>query len=386
MQSIKTKLISAGVLASALLVGGHLVGASSTAVAKELVFASWPPAVSHFNRVTLKNVFKALDEETKGAIKWKLVPGGQLAGPKESFQAASDGLVQGAFGISTYVPNLVPSLNTIYSTIVFTGDVTIATAAAMETFQLECPSCIAEFNKINITPISGWTSSQYYLACREPYKSVEDLKGKRIRATGGYSELWRLAGAVPVAATLPEAVTLLQRGGLDCENGVHNWLKVFGYGDFAKFVTNQPVGLTGPAIGMMINREVWKGMTREQQLDHLKQSAYICAAQALGDFTADNAKNLKFVMETKGVKLIAPEKKGFEELTAKFDVEQRKRNIANAKKFGVPDPGAIIDTYKKNLKKWTELTKDIPRDRSGIGKLTDLIWTHIYSKVDPGKI
>ena len=125
-------------------------------------------------------------------------PGGQLADPKTSFQAVQDGLMQGGLGISTYVPNLVPSLNTIYSTIVFVDDPVAATGAAVETMTLDCPSCLEEFKKINALPLSGWTSSPYQLACTSPIKSLADLKGKRVRATGGNAEMvkivWRCAG------------------------------------------------------------------------------------------------------------------------------------------------------------------------------------------------
>ena len=361
------------------------LGASSASAQApmELTHGAWPPAVVYMNRVTLPTAFKAIEEETKGQIKWKLVAGGQLAGPKESFQATTDGVIQGALGISTYVPNLVPSLNTIYSTIVFDNDVIPATGAAMETLTLQCPSCIEEFKKINIVPLAGWTSSNYYLACREPIVKLEDLKGKRVRGTGGNADLWQMAGAVPVAATLPEAVSLLQRGGLDCQHGVHDWLKTFGYGDFAKNVTDYPLGLTGPAIGLMLNRSAWNKMTTDQKKTHLKQAAYISAAQAIGDFTLANPKALEEVIEKKGVKMIKAEPKGFKALTDKFDKVQRDSVIAAAKGFGVADPGKIIDTYKKNLAKWSALSKGVGTD---IGKLTDLIWREIYAKVDPAKL
>src|SRR6185436_18573039 len=140
-------------------------------------------------------------------------------------------LMQGGLGISTYVPNLVPSLNTIYSTVVFGNDTIGASAAAVETMTLNCPSCLEEFRKINAIPLSGWTSSPYQLACTSPVRSLADLKGKRVRATGGNAEMVKSFGAVPVAATLVEAVGLLQRGGLDCQLGVHAWLKIFGYAD-----------------------------------------------------------------------------------------------------------------------------------------------------------
>jgi TRAP-type C4-dicarboxylate transport system substrate-binding protein len=379
MNLFQRTLLSAAALGVAAALGA---APSAPAQAMELIHGSWPPAVVYMNRVTLPNAFKAIEDETKGEIKWKLVAGGQLANPKESFQATTDGLIHGALGLSTYVPNAVPSLNTIYSTILFDSDVVPATGAAVETLTLECPSCLAEFKKINIVPLSGWTSSNYYLACREPIKSVEDLKGKRVRGTGGNAVLWEVAGAVPVSATLPEAVTLLQRGGLDCQHGIHGWLKTFGYGDFAKFVTDYPLGLTGPAIGLMLNRTAWEKMSGPQKTAHLKQSAYISAAQALGEFTVDNEKHLQDVIANKGVQMVAAQAAGFKALTEKFDEIQRKNNIASAEKFGVSNPGAIIDTYNKNYKKWEGLTKDLNRD---ISKFTELMWTEIYSKVDVDK-
>ncbi len=372
MKTIRNKILAVAGLSVALFATGQ-------AVALELVHGSWPPAVVYMNRVTLPQAFKAIEEGTNGEVKWKLVAGGQLANPKESFQATTDGLIQGALGISTYVPNLVPSLNTIYQTIQFGTDVVPATGAAMETLTLECPSCLEEFKKINIVPLSGWTSSNYYIACREPIKSVEDLKGKRVRGTGGNAVLWQTAGATPVAATLPEAVTLLQRGGLDCQHGVHSWLQTFGYADFAKNITDYPLGLSGPAIGMMMNRDSWNKLTAAQKTVHLKQAAWISASQALGEFTLDNDKFLKKVIAEKGAKMIKAEPAGFNALIEKYTAIQRNNVIDSGKKFGVPDPEKIMNTYNANVKKWEGLTKDIGSD---IDKFAEMIWERIYSKVD----
>jgi TRAP-type C4-dicarboxylate transport system substrate-binding protein len=381
MITIRSTVLAVAALGVAAT-GGAMTGKAWAAT--ELVHGAWPPAPTYMNAVTLPKAFKAIEEETKGEIKWKLVPGGQLADPKSTFQAVQEGLMAAGLGISTYVPNLVPSLNTIYSTIVFHGDVIPASGAAVETLTLNCPSCIAEFRKINAVPLAGWTSAQYYLQCTTPVAKLDDLKGKRIRGTGGNNALWQMAGAVPIAATLPEAVTLLQRGGMDCQHGVMSWLKTFGYADFAKYVTDYPLGLTGPAIGMMMNRDVWNKFTPAQKQVHLKQAAYISAAQAIGEFTIDNEKHFKEVQDTKGVKLIKPaDPQAFADLVAKFDKLQRDQIIADQKKFGVADPGAIIDSYKKNLVKWQGLTKDVGRD---IDKFSDLIWREIYSKVDPSKL
>jgi TRAP-type transport system periplasmic protein len=357
---------------------------TGAALAAELVYGSWPPAGEYINRVALPKAFAGIAKDTHGAITWKLVPGGQLADPKATYQAAADGLIQAGLGISTYVPNLAPSVTAIYSTVVFGDDVVAASGAALETMTLHCPSCIAEFKKANLVPLSGWTSAPYMLACREPVKSMADLKGKRVRATGGSAELLSMAGAVPIAATLPEAVNLLQRGGLDCQFGVNTWLKIFGYADFAKYLTDYPLGITGPAIGLLMNRDTWNKFTTEQKKIHMKYAAQISAALAIGQFIDENEEILKGLVKDKGVQVLkVSDPKDFEALVAKFEKVQREKNIADAKKFGVADPGAVLDAYATALKKWSGLSKGIGRD---IDKFADAIWTEIYAKVDPAKL
>jgi TRAP-type C4-dicarboxylate transport system substrate-binding protein len=355
---------------------------SAPASAVEFVFGSWPPAGDYMNRVALPKAFAEIAKETKNEITWKLVPGGQLADPKATYQAVQDGLMQGGLAISTYVPNLVPSLNTIYSTIVFSDDPVAATGAAVETLTLNCPSCLEEFKKLNALPLAGWTSSAYQLACTNPIKTLAELKGKRVRATGGNAELMKSLGAVPVAATLVEAVGLLQRGGLDCQFGVHSWLKIFGYADVAKYVTSTPLGLTGPAVNMW-SRDMWNKMTNDQRKLFLRQMSYVSAALASGFFVVENNEILEEIKKTKGVQVVQGDDKGFSEAAAKYDEEQRKVNIDNAKKFGVANPEAIIDAYKRNIQKWTPISKSVGND---IGKFTDAIQREIYDKVDVSKL
>jgi TRAP-type C4-dicarboxylate transport system substrate-binding protein len=353
-----------------------------TASAVELVFGAWPPAGDYMNRVALPEAFAGIAKDTNNAVTWKLVPGGQLADPKATYSAVQDGLMQGGLAISTYVPNLVPSLNTIYSTVVFSDDIVAATGAALETFTLNCPSCLEEMKKINAVALGGWTSSPYFLACREPVKNLADLKGKRVRATGGNGDFMQMLGAVPIAATLVEAVGLLQRGGMDCQFGVHAWLKIFSYGDFAKYVTDTPLGLTGPAM-TIYNRESWNKLSPDQKKIHLKWLSRVSASVALGQFVKENEAMLAEVKQSKGVQMVPGDAKAFYEVAAKYDAAQRKTNIENAKQFGVKDPEKIIDAYVTARKKWEGLSKDIGQD---IDKYAAAIQREVYDKLDLNKL
>ena len=216
----------------------------------------------------MPELFKNIEKETNGAVKWKLVAGGQLVDGKTTFTGVKDGLIQAGLAIPTYVPNTVPALFMIYSTVVLGhNDVVAATGAALETMYFNCPECLDEIKKLNAVSLGGWTSSAYLLACTTPVKSLADLKGKRIRATGGNAEMFKMAGAVPVGATLVEAVSLLQRGGLDCQHGIADWLRTFGYADSPNTSSTMPLGLTGPALGIFMNRDTWNKLHARAEED-----------------------------------------------------------------------------------------------------------------------
>jgi TRAP-type C4-dicarboxylate transport system substrate-binding protein len=362
---------------------GALLASQAAHAQTELIYGNWTPPREWQNVNAMPQMFEAIEKETNGQIKWKLIAGGQLADGKATWTAVGSGLMQAGLGIITYAPNTAPSLYMIYSTVVLGhNDVVAATGAALEVMFLRCPTCLEEFKKINTVALAGWTSSAYLLACRQPIKTVAELKGKRIRATGGSAEMFQTVGAVPVGATLVEAVGLLQRGGIDCQHGIADWLRTFGYADFAKHVVDHPLGLTGPAIGMLLNRDTWNKFTPEQKKVHLKYGAWMSAKLAIGNFLGANESALESVVKTKGVELIKVDAKDWNAFTEGFEKVQREKNVATGKQFGLKDPGAIIDDYEKTIVKWRALSKDIGRD---IDKFTAVLNREVYSKIDTSK-
>ena len=190
---------------------------AAPASAADLVYGYWAPAQDYQNSVAMPDLIKMIEAETKGAIKWKLIPGGQIADGKGTFNAVKDGLMQGGLAIAVYVPNVVPSIRDAYSTVVLGDD---------DRRRGDARGARGDVSGLPLVP-RGIQEDQRHsaerpdgvglrAACREPVKTVEDLKGKRVRATGAAVEMVNLAGSVPVGATLTEAVSLLQRGGIDC--------------------------------------------------------------------------------------------------------------------------------------------------------------------------
>jgi TRAP-type C4-dicarboxylate transport system substrate-binding protein len=366
----------------ATAVVGVLAAATPASAQQELVYGNWTPPREYQNVHAMPHIFAEIEKETKGAIKWKLIAGGQIAGPKETFTAVKDGLMQAGLGIPTYVPNLLPSNAMVYSTVILGDDVVAAAGAGSETVLLNCPSCLEEYKQINAIPLSPYPGAASVFACTKPVKTVEDLKGKRVRATGAAVDLVKLAGGVPVSVTLPETVSLLQRGGVDCHYGVPEWLKSFSIGEVAKYVVDYPLGVLSPVVAFLMRRDTFHKLTKEQKAIHLRAAARIAAMHSINNFVIKNEESYKYAVEKMGVQKVAVGK-DFDELMAKYKAGERERNVGVAKGFGVKDPEAILDAHARNVEKWQKLSNGIGRDPA---KLEEALWREVYSKLDPEKL
>jgi TRAP-type C4-dicarboxylate transport system substrate-binding protein len=359
-------------LGAAVLVG--------TAEARELTYGSWVPPRDVFNTKTLPAVFDQIKEDTKGSIAWKLIAGGAVLDARGTVPGVKDGVADAGLGIAPYVPNLLPATNLIFSTHVWGGDVVAATGAAVETAILNCQECLDEHKAQNAVPLGGFTASAYVLMCRHNVKSLADIKGSKVRASGGGVALMEALGAVPVPMDSVAALTSLQRGAIDCVHGDPQWLEGFGYMDVTKSVFVHPMGIGGPAMVLYLNRNIWMSLTPNEKKAMVRGAALGSAMQAISTFTIEGEKVLARAKE-RGIAL-NPGSKEVDDAIAAFAPKQRAANIEAAKKFGVKNAEAIMDAYLKAQERWRGLSQDIGRD---IGKMRDALMREVYEKFDSAR-
>jgi len=365
-------LPAAAALCIAALAGG--------ADARELTFGSWTPPRDAYNTKTLPAVFQQITQDTKGGITWKLIAGGALLDARGTVPGVKDGLADAGLGIAPYVPNLQPATNMIFSTSVWGNDVVAATAAGVETVILNCQECLDEHKAQNALPLGGFTASAYMPMCRDNVKSLADLKGKRVRASGGGVALMEALGAVPVAMDPASATTALQRGTIDCVHGDPQWLEGFGYMDVTKSVFLHPMGIGGPAMALYLNRNTWLGLSPDEKKAIVRGAALASAMQAINTFILEGERVLNDA-KAKGIAL-NPGGKDVDDVIAGFAKKQQDGNIEAAKKFGVKNAEAVMAAYLKNVEKWRGLSKEIGRD---VNKMRDALMREVYDKFDYAK-
>lgn len=354
-----------------------LVG-TTAAQADKFVFSFWFGAKHTANTMALAPYFKILLEESNGEIEWDLVPGAQLASGPGTPEAVGEGLIDGGIAIAPYQPRLMAATNTIFSNSLLGKDTLAAAGAMNEAVLLGCPQCQEEIRKMNGVGFGGYATTPYVFMCNADVKTVDDLKGLKVRSSGGGVSISEIAGATPVSMSPGDATTALERGTLDCVLGAVSWLKSYGYMDVVKTVVESPMGTGGPPLLMFVNRDVWDGMTPEMRALHIKHTPDLIAGASF-DAQMMNDVAIKELAEAEGV-VFTPDNEGFASLMIEHDKRQRQRVIDNAIEANVENPGEILDFYLASYARWQKLLDDEGRDRDTFRRL---LWDEVYSKIDP---
>lgn len=356
-----------------------LAGVSAMpASAQEHIYGSWVSPNHGLNRLALPPVFDSVQQATDGDVTWRLVAGGQLVNGRGTLGGIKDGLIDAGFVLAPYTPSDLPATNLVFNTLVFGRDVVAAAGAMVETVLLHCPQCLEEYKANNGVALAGYAASPYLLMCREEVRTVEDIAGLKIRASGGGVYVMQLAGATPVAMSPAEATTALQRGALDCVLGAPAWLQSYGYQDVARFVLDYPMGMGGPALHFFMNRDRWNALSDPQKQAFIDAAPRSIAEASISAYIVEDNR----ILDAAIADGIVVHKGGadFAAIAAQREIEQREQNLATAREHGVKDPEAILDAFDQALEKWQGLSVEIDTD---VARFTAALQREIYDRIGP---
>lgn len=369
---MKIKLTILAAVSAATLV------AAGPASADKFVYGSWFGVSHSVNQKGLAPYFEKLAEKTDGKVEWDLVPGAQLASGPGTPEAVGNGLMDGGIAIAPYQPSLLPATNAIFSNSL-PGDDALAAAGAMnEAVMLGCPQCQEEYHDLNAVGFGGYATTPYLFMCRGDVQSVDDMKGLKVRSSGGGVNITEIAGGTPVSMSPADATTALERGTLDCVLGAVSWLRSYGYMDVTQTVVDSPMGMGGPPLLMFLNRDTWDSMTPEMRAAHIELAPDLVAG-ATYDGQVEVDKEIVAAAKEAGVNFVDGGE-GFADLMAKHVDAQHENIMKNAGDTGVENAEELISNYEAAYEKWQKLLDDEGRDKETFSRL---LWEQVYSKVDP---
>jgi TRAP-type C4-dicarboxylate transport system substrate-binding protein len=114
---------------------------------------------------------------------------------------------------------------------------------------------LSEYGKYGILPLSPVFIPDYNLIATKPIRTLADLKGKKISASGMQAQTLSLLGAVPIAMSPTEQYEGMQKGTIDGNTASYSPIADFKFYEVAKNITLFPFG--GKMQLQMINKNAW---------------------------------------------------------------------------------------------------------------------------------
>lgn len=172
----------------------------------------WPPSHDQ-ETIVVQDLIKDVEEATDGKVKITSYPSSTLAAADGQFDAANTGAVDIGFSVNSYTPNQFPLTSVME--LPFIGTSGEENARVLWTLYEEFDEFEEEYS--GTVPLWLFTSDPGQIfTVGKPVKSIEDLKGMRIRSPSAETNEWLTnLGATPVSMPMNETYEALERGVVD---------------------------------------------------------------------------------------------------------------------------------------------------------------------------
>lgn len=355
-------LLVSAMLAPVALAGGTVRGTSGFGPSHVMATAVYPAT------------FKTLEELSGGEWKGRDTPSGLLS-PKEMNAGLRDGVSDMGVIILPYFAADYPETGLV-AELSMQGDDNRAISSAVTEYIVNCQECLAEFAKNGQVYLGSDSTTTYALLSRSPIKSLDDLKGKRVRTAGSvFTRMIEGLGAEAVQMPANELFEGLSQGVIDATYSSIPDLKNARLLDVVKNVTEINQGVFNAAAPTNVSRLFWDRLDNEEKTNLIK-AAQVGQTTGLVNWRTSEAaareegKAAGISFDTPDDALIAAANQFREDHHAAVATTLEERGVKNA--------AEKVKRYQELVTKWTELVKGADTPEA----LADLRYQEIWSKVD----
>lgn len=284
---------------------------SLPASALDIKFAEIHPA-GYPTVVAEQNMGKKLEQASNGEITFKMFAGGVLGSEKEVIEQAQIGAVQMTRVSLGIVGPVVPDVNVFNMPFVFRDHAHMRKIIDGEIGQEILDKITnSEFNLAALAWMDGGSRSLY---TKKPVRSLEDLKGMKIRVQGNplFIDMMNAMGGNGIAMDTGEIFSALQTGVIDgAENNPPTLLEHNHYQSAKYFTLTNHLILPEPVV---MSKTTWNRLTPEQQV-LVKKVAREAQMEERALWDAKSAASEE-KLKAAGVEFIAVDTKPFYDATA----------------------------------------------------------------------
>ncbi len=231
-----------------------------TAAAKpiEISFSNmFPP--SHIHGQLGQEYCDEIEKRTDGRVKMTYYPGGSLVTPPQTYSAIVDGITDMGFSVLGYSRGVFPALEAIDLPMGYKSgtQATKIINAFYEKFQPK------ELDRIKVMLFTAHGPG--FIHSKEPIRTLEDMKGKKVRCYGFSVKVVEALGAVPVALPQNQSYEALQKGVCNATLVPVEALKGWKQGEVINYTTETySIGYTS-GLFLFMNKDKWADLPKDIQ-------------------------------------------------------------------------------------------------------------------------
>ncbi len=154
---------------------------------------------------------KMVTERTKGGITFENYWAGVLGAPAEHIDLMKRGMTDAGIIFGWYTPTKLPFSNFEYIFPFGVDSYEIAIKAKRQ-IRAEIPQFNKEMEKQNVMIIADLPQTLYTFISKDPLRTLEDFKGKKVGLIGKYFSRWMPPGATAVVRPAPDRYDMLKSG------------------------------------------------------------------------------------------------------------------------------------------------------------------------------
>ncbi len=251
-----TLAVSGGLLAGACLTACKPTGESQPTEASkpaEVIKLSYsiffPP--THVQCIAATNWASEIQKRTGGRVQITVYPAGSLSKADQCYEGVVKGISDLGMSCFAYTRGRFPLLEGLDLPVGYPNGMT-ATRIANAMVQKYQP---AELSDVKVLYVHAHGPG--ILASKKPVKSLADMKGLRVRATGLSAKIVEALGGTPVAMSQPETYEALSKGVVEATLCPIETLKGWKQGETIEYVVDSSaVGYT-TAMFVVMNKDKW---------------------------------------------------------------------------------------------------------------------------------
>ena len=229
---------------------------SAVAETIKLSYAQFAPAKT-FVGVQLERWIAEVEKRTGGKVKIDAFHGGTLLGAKNMM----DGVIAGTADIGTLVMAYQPGRFVITNATSLPFGFPSARVASLTLLDLYLKYKPKSFSKVKV--LCMYTSGPSNIMSKVPVRSLADLKGLDLRASGGVAKTLKAWGANQIGMPMPATPEALQKGVVKGLFSSLEVMKDFKFAEICKYVT-----VTDAVIypfSVVMNLDKWNSLPKDVQ-------------------------------------------------------------------------------------------------------------------------